>query len=285
MLFYFRLIDLGSVSLPDNTNVSKKKTSSTPTDSSFFEPKGLPIHPPPQPSPETSPDIVVSTGEEKPTEPSTPLEPDWPSGDQQMQQPLPTLQPGDALLMPGFISEHTKCNTPEPERRSTFDRLKSRGRDLINLIYNPSEESDDQCPAPAELKQKNEDDDDVDQLDGSLKLWVGKDYTNFIVKDFADLDSPYVDLVDRTTTPRMPWHDVGLAITGAAARDVARHFIQRWNATKLEKARCNIDMPYLLPKSYDASYGSLPMPDGPSVTCQVIIAWRGCQNSAIKTLN
>jgi hypothetical protein len=26
---------------------------------------------------------------------------------------------------------------------------------------------------------------------GSSKLWMGKDYANFIVKDFSDLDSPY----------------------------------------------------------------------------------------------
>ena len=31
----------------------------------------------------------------------------------------------------------------------------------------------------------------------------------------------------------MPWHDVALSITGAGARDVARHFIQRWNAVKV----------------------------------------------------
>ena len=31
----------------------------------------------------------------------------------------------------------------------------------------------------------------------------------------------------------MPWHDIGLFVQGAAARDVARHFIQRWNFTKV----------------------------------------------------
>jgi phosphatidylserine/phosphatidylglycerophosphate/cardiolipin synthase-like enzyme len=41
------------------------------------------------------------------------------------------------------------------------------------------------------------------------------------------------DLVDRNTTPRMPWHDVGAMVMGNAARDVARHFIQRWNAVKV----------------------------------------------------
>jgi hypothetical protein len=29
------------------------------------------------------------------------------------------------------------------------------------------------------------------ELSGMAKYWVGKDYTNFIVKDFANLDLPY----------------------------------------------------------------------------------------------
>jgi phospholipase D1/2 len=31
----------------------------------------------------------------------------------------------------------------------------------------------------------------------------------------------------------MPWHDEGLVVFGQAARDVARHFIQRWNIHKV----------------------------------------------------
>lgn len=31
----------------------------------------------------------------------------------------------------------------------------------------------------------------------------------------------------------MPWHDIGSVVYGSAARDVARHFIQRWNACKV----------------------------------------------------
>ena len=33
----------------------------------------------------------------------------------------------------------------------------------------------------------------------------------------------------------MPWHDIALYVEGPAARDAARHFIQRWNAIKSEK--------------------------------------------------
>ncbi|CAH2979630.1 unnamed protein product [Chilo suppressalis] len=92
--------------------------------------------------------------------------------------------------------------------------------------------------------------DALEGIEGNSKLWIGKDYTNFIVKDFNNLDLPFVDLVDRHSTPRMPWHDIGVVVQDAAARDIARHFIQRWNAIKLEKARQNTNYPYLLPKSY-----------------------------------
>lgn len=41
------------------------------------------------------------------------------------------------------------------------------------------------------------------------------------------------DFIDRYQTPRMPWHDIASVVHGRAARDVARHFIQRWNFTKV----------------------------------------------------
>lgn len=77
--------------------------------------------------------------------------------------------------------------------------------------------------------------------------------------------------MDRQTTPRLPWHDIGATVIGAAARDVARHFIQRWNATKLEKARDNATYPYLLPKSYNDIRVSEKVMNVPlkRVTCQV----------------
>jgi hypothetical protein len=31
----------------------------------------------------------------------------------------------------------------------------------------------------------------LSELSGMAKYWVGKDYTNFIVKDFTNLDLPY----------------------------------------------------------------------------------------------
>lgn len=34
--------------------------------------------------------------------------------------------------------------------------------------------------------------DALEDIEGNSKLWIGKDYTNFIVKDFNDLDLPFV---------------------------------------------------------------------------------------------
>lgn len=49
----------------------------------------------------------------------------------------------------------------------------------------------------------------------------------------------------------MPWHDVGVMVHGSVARDIARHFIQRWNAVKIEKVKKLNFYPYLMPKSYE----------------------------------
>ncbi|XP_048769180.1 phospholipase D1-like isoform X3 [Ostrea edulis] len=86
-------------------------------------------------------------------------------------------------------------------------------------------------------------------LKGSSKLWIGKDYCNNIYKDYVDLNAPFEDFIDRYTTPRMPWHDIGAVVYGKAARDVSRHFIGRWNITKQEKCKNNKDYPLLLPKA------------------------------------
>ena len=43
----------------------------------------------------------------------------------------------------------------------------------------------------------------------------------------------FVDQLDRHSVPRMPWHDAGAVVYEEAARDLARHFIQRWNACKV----------------------------------------------------
>lgn len=61
------------------------------------------------------------------------------------------------------------------------------------------------------------------------QVWPGKDYSNPRVQDFYALDKPYEEMYDRTKVPRMPWHDIAMQVVGQPARDVGRHFVQRWN--------------------------------------------------------
>ncbi|XP_051909778.1 phospholipase D1-like isoform X2 [Hippocampus zosterae] len=90
-----------------------------------------------------------------------------------------------------------------------------------------------------------------DDLCGNTRFWHGKDYCNFVHKDWIELDKPFDDFIDRHVTPRMPWHDISSVVHGKAARDVARHFIQRWNFTKIVKPKYRLlSFPYLLPKSH-----------------------------------
>uniref|UniRef100_A0A671T1M3 Phospholipase n=1 Tax=Sinocyclocheilus anshuiensis TaxID=1608454 RepID=A0A671T1M3_9TELE len=94
----------------------------------------------------------------------------------------------------------------------------------------------------------------VGELMGNTRFWHGKDYCNFVYKDWVQLDKPFDDFIDRYTTPRMPWHDISSVVHGKAARDVARHFIQRWNFTKIMKPKYrSLTYPFLLPKSHSTA--------------------------------
>ena len=45
-------------------------------------------------------------------------------------------------------------------------------------------------------------------------------------------------MYDRSRVPRMPWHDVGMQVVGQPARDLARHFTERWNYLLRIKVEC-----------------------------------------------
>uniref|UniRef100_A0A8C0X266 Phospholipase n=1 Tax=Castor canadensis TaxID=51338 RepID=A0A8C0X266_CASCN len=95
----------------------------------------------------------------------------------------------------------------------------------------------------------------VGELHGETRFWHGKDYCNFVFKDWVQLDKPFADFIDRYSTPRMPWHDISSVVHGKAARDVARHFIQRWNFTKIMKPKYrSLSYPFLLPKSQTTAH-------------------------------
>ncbi|KAK8240908.1 hypothetical protein IWZ00DRAFT_556256 [Phyllosticta capitalensis] len=78
------------------------------------------------------------------------------------------------------------------------------------------------------------------------QMWPGKDYSNPRVHDFYGLDKPYEEMYDREKVPRMPWHDIGMQIVGQPARDLTRHFVQRWNYLRRDKPPSR-PTPYLLP--------------------------------------
>lgn len=78
------------------------------------------------------------------------------------------------------------------------------------------------------------------------QLWPGKDYSNPRVQDFYALDKPYEEMYDRSKIPRMPWHDISMQVVGQPARDLTRHFVQRWNYI-LRQRKPTRPTPFLLP--------------------------------------
>ncbi|KAF7314305.1 Phospholipase [Mycena kentingensis (nom. inval.)] len=88
----------------------------------------------------------------------------------------------------------------------------------------------------------------IDDADGveQPRIWHGKDYSNPRVTDFHNLNKPEEEMYDRNKVPRMPWHDVGMQVVGQPARDLCRHFVQRWNYLLRIKNHSRT-MPFLLP--------------------------------------
>ncbi|XP_052185855.1 phospholipase D zeta 1-like isoform X2 [Diospyros lotus] len=78
-------------------------------------------------------------------------------------------------------------------------------------------------------------------------LWPGKDYYNPRESEPNSWEDTLKDELDRRKFPRMPWHDVHCALWGPACRDIARHFVQRWNHAKRNKAPNEQTIPLLMP--------------------------------------
>ncbi|KAG2588331.1 hypothetical protein PVAP13_5NG218900 [Panicum virgatum] len=84
-------------------------------------------------------------------------------------------------------------------------------------------------------------------VDFPPSTWPGKDYYNPRESEPNSWEDTMKDELDRTKYPRMPWHDVQCALYGPACRDVARHFVQRWNYAKRNKAPNEQAIPLLMP--------------------------------------
>ncbi|KAK4556605.1 Phospholipase D1 [Recurvomyces mirabilis] len=113
------------------------------------------------------------------------------------------------------------------------------------------------------------------------QVWPGKDYSNPRVQDFYALDRPYEEMYDRTKVPRMPWHDIAMQIIGQPARDVGRHFVQRWNYILRNRVPSR-PTPILLPPP-EFEFEELERL-GMTGTCQVQIL-RSCSPWSIGTPN
>ncbi|KAF9328374.1 hypothetical protein BG006_008442, partial [Podila minutissima] len=83
---------------------------------------------------------------------------------------------------------------------------------------------------------------------GKGNVWPGQDYSNPRIKDFVNVKDYNADLIERKLLGRMPWHDVSIGVAGQPARDIARHFVQRWNFVKREKGMRKSHMKFLTPK-------------------------------------
>ncbi|CAL5415451.1 unnamed protein product [Camellia sinensis] len=78
----------------------------------------------------------------------------------------------------------------------------------------------------------------------------GKDYYNPRESEPNSWEDTMKDELDRQKYPRMPWHDVHCALWGPPCRDVARHFVQRWNYAKRNKAANEQTIPLLMPQHH-----------------------------------
>ncbi|XP_061522046.1 phospholipase D1-like isoform X2 [Phycodurus eques] len=152
---------------------------------------------------------------------------------------------GNAAFSPDDVAVQPKVKGQSRMRRAKM----SIKRHLRKHGLARADSDDDLDPDCAESDAERPGDDD--DLCGNTRFWHGKDYCNFVHKDWIELDKPFDDFIDRHVTPRMPWHDISSVVHGKAARDVARHFIQRWNFTKIVKPKYRLlSFPYLLPKSH-----------------------------------
>ncbi|XP_024993436.1 phospholipase D zeta 1-like [Cynara cardunculus var. scolymus] len=81
-------------------------------------------------------------------------------------------------------------------------------------------------------------------------IWPGKDYYNPRESEPNSWEDTLKDELNREKYPRMPWHDVHCALWGPPCRDIARHFVQRWNYAKRNKAPNEQTIPLLMPQQH-----------------------------------
>ena len=97
----------------------------------------------------------------------------------------------------------------------------------------------------------NDNDDKTNEINVNT-LHPGIDYYNPRHSEFKEVQFYTRDLTDRKNLPRMAWHDVHCMCIGTPSRDVARHFLVRWNYIRRNSFSIYEDstlkaIPFLLP--------------------------------------
>jgi hypothetical protein len=69
-------------------------------------------------------------------------------------------------------------------------------------------------------------------LEDQPNLFPGVDFYNPLVKDIVKGREWKLSLVEPSTVPRMPWHDVGVMVEGPVVDDFVYHYRSYWNNTK-----------------------------------------------------
>ena len=68
-----------------------------------------------------------------------------------------------------------------------------------------------------------------------LYLYPGADYINERQVDLHETEKFYKEQIDRNKRPRMGWHDIHTMVKGPIVNDIARHFVERWNYSRINK--------------------------------------------------
>ena len=111
--------------------------------------------------------------------------------------------------------------------------------------------------------------------------WVGKDYSNtFLIGARTEFEKSQIDYTIekkdgsrvplRNEVPRMPWHDVACCFNGEAAMDVAKHFIQRYNAITSSSSWWSYSGQLLSVTDHPKSVHNIPNPSAKNVNIQVL---------------
>lgn len=104
-----------------------------------------------------------------------------------------------SILYPPYEEERNEQKFDDSERKKAEKYALSTDQVLLTDALGIKPEVPSQVSKPTPLAQVVEGrvitektKAALEDIEGNSKLWIGKDYTNFIVKDFNNLDLPFV---------------------------------------------------------------------------------------------